>query len=137
MGYLGDVRLLESVHRRWTREVSGIAQLTYIERLKNLGLYSVYGRLVRAVLIKCWKIFYSERNIGMLNIFLLVVDRMTRGHSLKIGLPRCEQELKRFFHAQVIQRQNALPENVVMQASLVTFKRKFEAVLGSILYSVL
>ena len=65
-------------------------------RLKNLGLYSAYGRLVRADLIKCWKIFHSERNIGMLNIFLLVVDRRTQGRSLKIVLPRCDQELEIF-----------------------------------------
>ena len=32
---------------------------------------------------------------------------------------------------------NALPEHIVMQASLVTFKRKNEVALGSILYTVL
>ena len=138
VGYLSHDRLLESVQRRWTREISGIGQLVYVERLKNLGSYSVYGWLIRADLIKCWKIFHSERGIGMLNIFSLVVDRRTRGHSLKIVLPRYDWELKRrFFHVWVIQRWNALPEHVVMQALLVTFKRKLEVALGSILYTVL
>ena len=73
----------------------------------------------------------------MLHIFSLVVDRRTQGHSLKIVLPRCDQEPKRFFHVRVIQRWNALPEYVVMQASLVMFKRKLVVALRSILYSVL
>ena len=37
----------------------------------------------------------------------------------------------------VIQRWNALPKHVVMQALLVTFKSKLEVALGSILYTVL
>ena len=33
---MGDVRLLESVQRRWTREIFGIGHFSYVERLKNL-----------------------------------------------------------------------------------------------------
>ena len=53
---------------------------------------------------------------------------------MKIVLPRCDQVLKRrFFHVRVIQRWNALPEHIVMQTSLATFKRKLEVEFGSIL----
>ena len=47
-GYLGDQRLLESVQRRWTKEITGLAALPYSERLRALELYSVHGRLLRA-----------------------------------------------------------------------------------------
>ena len=53
VGYLGDVRLLESVQRRWTREITSISHLTYVEKLKALELLSIFGRLLRADLIKC------------------------------------------------------------------------------------
>ena len=53
VGYLGYVRLLESDQRKGTREIFGIGQFTYVERLKKLSLYSIYDRLVRADLIKC------------------------------------------------------------------------------------
>ena len=43
VGYLGDIRLLELIQRRWTREITSIGHLSYVERLKVLGLYSVYG----------------------------------------------------------------------------------------------
>ena len=68
----------------------------------------------------------------------MVVDRRTRGHSLKIVLPRCNLELKkRFFHIRVIQMWNALPEDVVTQASLSSFKPKLVVEIESILYPVL
>ena len=127
VGYLGDVRLLEFVQRRWTREIFGIGHFSYVERLKKLDLYSVYGRSVRADLIKCWKVFHSKDDIGMLNLFSLAVNKRTRGYSLKIVLPRCNRNLKRrLFHVRVIQRWNALPEHVILQSSLVSFKRKLE-----------
>ena len=77
VGYLGDVRLLESVQRRWTREITGIGHLSYVETLKVLGLYSVYGRLMCADLIECWKVFHSEGDIGLLNFLTMVVDMKT------------------------------------------------------------
>ena len=51
-GFLGDLRRLESIQRRWTREIEGLEGMSYTERLKELELYSVYGRLLRADLIK-------------------------------------------------------------------------------------
>ena len=51
VGYLGDVRLLESVQRIRTREIFGIGHFSYVEKLKKLSLYSVYGRCVPADLI--------------------------------------------------------------------------------------
>ena len=128
-------RLLESVQRRWTREITGIGHLNYVERLKVMGLYSVYGRLMLADLIKCWKIFYSEGDVGLLNFFSMVVDRRIRGHSLKIVLPMCDLDLKRVFHVRVIQRWNALPEYVVTQASLLSFKRKLEVEIEHFVHS--
>ena len=67
-------------------------------RYKGVGFNSIYGRLMRADLVKCWKIFQSIGDVGLLNFFSMVVDRRTREHSLKNFLSRCELELKRFFH---------------------------------------
>ena len=53
VGYMMDVTLLEFVQRRWTREVAGIGHLSYQERLRKLKFCSIYGRLLRADLIKC------------------------------------------------------------------------------------
>ena len=46
-GYIGDLRMLESVQRKWTKHIDGLGELPYSERLQVLGLYSVQGRLLR------------------------------------------------------------------------------------------
>ena len=40
VGYSGDIRLLESVQRRWTKEVADVSHLAYVEILKALELFS-------------------------------------------------------------------------------------------------
>ena len=50
--YLGNTRLLESVQRRWTREIVTVQHLSYTERLKSVGPYSIYGRMLRVEIVK-------------------------------------------------------------------------------------
>ena len=50
--FVGDLRKLERVQRRWTKHIEGLRDLSYEERLGELGLYSVQGRLTRADLIQ-------------------------------------------------------------------------------------
>ena len=49
-------------------------------KLKVLDLFSIFGQLVRADLIKCWKIFHSEVDIGLLDGLTVAVERRTHGH---------------------------------------------------------
>ena len=95
---------MESVQRKWTtREIANVTHLAYVERLKVLELFSILGQLMRADLVKCWKIFHSEVNIGLLDGLTVDVDQKTRGHSFKVVVSRCELEMRRrFFHARVI-----------------------------------
>ena len=59
-GYSGDLRVLESVQRRWTKRVDGLANLDYESRLRALNQYYVQGRLLRADLVQYWKIFMAN-----------------------------------------------------------------------------
>ena len=43
LGYMGDLRSLERVQRRWTRAMCGLEDLPYSERLRILGLFSIQG----------------------------------------------------------------------------------------------
>ena len=47
--------LHESVQSRWIRVIVGIRHFSYVERLNVLGLYLIYGRLIRTDVIKCVK----------------------------------------------------------------------------------
>ena len=67
--YLGDVRLLESVQRRWSRQVADIIHLWSDKKWKETGLFSIYGRLMRADILKCWRTFHEEMDVVLRGIF--------------------------------------------------------------------
>ena len=97
VGYLGDLRRLEAVQRRWTREVSGFSSLDYASRLRQLNLHSIYGRLFRGDLIKMWKVFHCFMSADLSGLFHLVRDSCTRSHAYKLAIPVCRTELLRSF----------------------------------------
>ena len=114
VGYMGDMRLLERVQRRWTREVSGLADLSYGERLKRLDLFSFQGRLLRSDLILVYKILHGKCAIGIDEIFVLNEASSTRGHPFKLFKPRSRSECrKRFFSLRVINAWNSLSYDTV------------------------
>ena len=95
--YVADLHLLEFVQRRWTKQVEGLYDLSYRARLRKLGLFSVSGRLLRADIIKVWKAFHPETEVGLSEIFELARDHRTRGLVFKLAVPRMAWMLKRDF----------------------------------------
>ena len=133
--YLEDLRLLESVQRRWTRHIDGLSDLSYDERLKDLDLYSVQGRLLRADLIMCWKIFHGLSSIAPEDLFLMDSHPRTRGHRFKIRHKFAYTEArKRFFSIRCISSWNSLPDSVVSSSTLQTFKSGLHKSLGQSLF---
>ena len=137
VGYLEDVRRLESVQRRWTREIDGLAGLDYVTRLKTIGLYSIQGRLMRADMIKIWKAFNGEVDAGVKDMFEMAQSIGTRGHSLKMSIPVCRSEmLRRSFAVRRVILWNSLPFSVVEATSVCTFKGRLDEFLGERLFEV-
>ena len=129
LGYLGDVRKLESVQRRWTANVSGLEGLDYPTRLRRLNLFSIKGRHKRSDLIKVWKAFRSD--VDIIGLFEREFHTSTRGHSYKLSVPLCHSEgLRRFFNARTVQEWNTLPATVVEALTLTTFKARLDAHMG-------
>ena len=137
MQYLSDVRLLESTLRRWTREIVGVQTLSYKERLKSIGLYSVWGRLLRADLVKVWRAFHCDTDVGIADLFQLHGVSSTRGHSFKLVVQRCRTEVRRrSFALRVVQKWNALPPRVAEAQSINCFKSYLDDWLGDSLFDV-
>ena len=129
-GYIGDSRKLESVQRRWTREVRGFGELPYSDRLQKLNLSSIKGRLQRTDLIYCWKIFHGKCYIKPEQLFILSTNP-TRGHCYKIFKPRIRTEIRRrSFSYRVISTWNSLPSDVVTSPTLTTFKTRLHRAIG-------
>ena len=135
LGYLGDLRALERVQRRWTRQIRGLEHLPYSQRLLHLDLFSVKGRLLRADLILTWKIFMGKCSINLGQIFQ-VRESSGRGHSKKLFLPRTSLEVRRrFFPVRVVHHWNSLSEEAVSAPTLSTFKHFLHRDLGQELFN--
>ena len=136
VGYLEDMRKLESLQRRWTREVSGMRGLEYVVRLRNMRLYSVAGRLLRADLVKIWKSFCVSPDVGLSSIFQRATMTSTRGHHLKLSVPICHGEVGRRFAVRRVLVWNSIPQCIVDAPSYNSFKRQLDIWLGDRLFEV-
>ena len=134
-GYQGDLRLLESVQRRWTKQIESLEGLEYGDRLRALNLYSLQGRLIRADLIMYWKIFNGKSVLLPTDLFKVAPQRGTRGHCYKIFVPTTHTDIrKRFFNVRCIPTWNSLPQHVVTAASLSCFKKLLAEEMGDALF---
>ena len=130
--FIEDLRVLESVQRRWTKEVDGLRDSPYDTRLRELDLYSNKGQLLRSDLILCWKIFngFSPND-------LFTVDNRPglRGHRYKIQHRFAYTEArKRFFSVRCAKSWNSLPDAVVSATSIGAFKAGLHRVLRDALF---
>ena len=124
-GYLTDISLLEKVQRKWTKQISGLENLSYPERLRSLDLYSVQGRLLRADLIQYWKVLNNKSCIQSDQLFAIGNPTRTRGHSLKLFHPQKTTDTRsRAFSVRCIQLWNELPQDTVTAVNLATFKHQ-------------
>ena len=124
-GYHTDLSLLEKVQRKWTKQISGLDNLSYPERLRSLNLYSVQGRLLRADLIQYWKVLNNKSCIHHDHLFTTNNLTRTRGHSLKLFHPQVTTDIrKRAFSVRCIQQWNRLPQETVSAISLASFKHQ-------------
>ena len=69
------------------------------------------------------------------HLFVRNITRDTRGHSLKLFVPRFNTDIRAsFFSVRVIDIWNGLPEYAVSAESVATFKSHLNSALGQILY---
>ena len=138
VGYLGEVISVESVQRRWTREIEGMVGVSYGDRLRALSLFSVYGRLLRKDLIKIWKLMHSEEDLGIVELFDLGVNPRVRGHRFRLRVPICRSELRRkSFAVRCVMLWNQLPSDVVECECYAEFKRKLDLSLFDKFFEVI
>lgn len=134
-GYVGDIRVLESVQRFWSKHVLGLQEKDYGTRLKALNQFSVQGRLIRADLIYYWKVFHGKCAVKPDDLFTLAEHGGTRGHRYKVKLPSIQTDIrKRSFAVRCITAWNRLPDDVVSTTDVSQFKAKLADRLGETLF---
>ena len=99
--------------------------MDYEERLERLGLMTLEERRNRADLIELFRISKGMSTTSLESFFELDTSGRTRGHSLKLRRRRFRTDTREFFFSQrVVNRRNALDEEVVSAGSVEVFKER-------------
>ena len=121
-----DVELLELVQRRATKMIRGLERLSYEERLRELGLYSLEKRRLQGDLIVAFQYLKGAYKQEGERLFMRLDSDRARGNSFK---PR---QGRKFFTQRVVTHWNRLPNGVVDAPSLEAFKARLDVALGSL-----
>ena len=123
--------MIEIVQRRATKQLPGLKNLTYSERLQKLKLPSLNFRRVRGDMIELYKTLNGKYDKEAAQFVKLWKDMTTRtgvrGNSLKIFPQRARTELRRnAFALRVVKTWNTLPEIIVTSPTTNTFKNRLD-----------
>ena len=129
------ITLIENVQRRATKKIPGLADMTYQERLKKIGMPTLLYRRYRGDMIEVYKLIQPTYDPAVANDFLRlrkVEDAELyelRGHSCMLRGERFFKDVKKYsFRNRTVNQWNCLPHDVVNAPSLNSFKQKLDAV---------
>jgi hypothetical protein len=119
---VGEIILLESVQRAFTKRLSCCQNLTYSDRLRYCGLDSLERRRLIADLVLLFKILNNLIDID-LGDSISLCSGVTRGHSLKLAVKggRINARLH-FFSVRTVNYWNFLPDFCVSASSVFSFR---------------
>ena len=105
------MHLLEKVQKWATKLVKGYEKLPYEQRLKSLGIYTLFCHRQCSDLIEVFKILNGYYNINPTQFFTPSDVTTTRSHSMKLFKSHSRLNIHfNFFTQRVIGSWNSLPD---------------------------
>jgi len=127
-----DMAVLEWVQGRAMKMIKGLEYLSYEDRLRELGLFSLEKRRVWGHLIGAFQYLKGTYRQDGEGLFTGVCSDRTRGNGCKLkeGTFRLDTR-KKFFTMGVVEHWNRLPREAVDTPSLEVFKARLDGVLSN------
>ncbi|KAF4531363.1 hypothetical protein B566_EDAN019468 [Ephemera danica] len=121
-----DETAMENVQRRATKRVAGLRNISYPDRLKTLGMFSLEHRRLRGDMILTHKIMHTL-NHPCRSLLTPSSNTNLRGHPLKLQHQRSKKNIRHYsFGARVPRYWNRLPASVVQAKTTSDFKYRFD-----------
>ncbi|GAB0183437.1 hypothetical protein GRJ2_000809000 [Grus japonensis] len=127
-----DMELLERVQRRAAEIIRGLEHLSYEERLRELGLFSLKKRRLWGDLTVAFQYLKGAYKKDGDRLFSRACCDRTRDNGFKLKEGRFRLDIrKKFFMMRVVKHWNRLPKEVVDVPSLETFKVGLDGALSN------
>jgi hypothetical protein len=121
-----SINILEKTQRKITKWCPGLSHLSYESRLRILNLPTLTDRYNRGDMIETFKLLNQHYTVSPDYYFTISNANRTRGHSLKLALPKFRTDTRKFFFSnRIIQLWNRLPEELIASSSINQWKARY------------